>query len=102
VKKSMMSERRSVKVPEGASTLRCTTGPLPVLPGQYEIGCSVHSEQRAMYYVQPRVVGALVITEGPETRRGDAYFSPTVRFGPVHVPFQLNLEPQSSRTRFIP
>ena len=90
---SMMSERTSVKVPEGASTLRCTTGPLPLLPGQYEIWFSVHSEQRAMYYLQPRVVGALVITEGPETRRGDAYFSATGGFGPVHVPFQLDLEP---------
>jgi ABC-type polysaccharide/polyol phosphate transport system ATPase subunit len=90
---SMLSQRKSVKVPEGTSTLRCTTGPLPLLPGQYEIWFSVHSEQRAMYYLQPRVVGALVITEGPETRRGDAYFSATGGFGPVHVPFRLDLEP---------
>jgi ABC-type polysaccharide/polyol phosphate transport system ATPase subunit len=92
---SMMSQRKSMKVPEGTSILRCTTGPLPLLPGQYEIWFSVHSEQRAMYYVQPRVVGALVITEGPETRRGDAYFSATGGFGPVHVPFRLDLEPSA-------
>jgi ABC-2 type transport system ATP-binding protein len=92
---SMMSERTSVKVRDGASTLRCTTGPLPLLPGQYEIWFSVHSEQRAMYYVQPRVVGALVITEGPETRRGDAHFSSTGGFGSVHVPFRLDLQPNT-------
>ena len=92
---SMMSERTSVKVPEGASTLTCSTGPLPLLPGQYEVWFSVHSEHRAMYYVQPRVVGALVITEGPETRWGDAYFSATGGFGPVHVPFRLDLEPSA-------
>jgi homopolymeric O-antigen transport system ATP-binding protein len=90
---SMMSERTSVKVQEGASTLTCSTGPLPLLPGQYEIWFSVHSEHRAMYYVQPRVIGALVITEGPQTRRGDAYFSATGGFGPVHVPFRLDIEP---------
>ena len=45
-----------------------------------------------MYYVQPRVVGALVVTEGPEARRGDALFSATEGFGPVHVPFRLDLE----------
>jgi ABC-type polysaccharide/polyol phosphate transport system ATPase subunit len=93
---SMMSERTSVKVPGGASTLRCTTGPLPLLPGQYEIWFAVHSEQRAMYYVQPRVVGALVITEGPYTRRGDVYFSATSGFGPVHVPFRLDLGPSAA------
>jgi ABC-type polysaccharide/polyol phosphate transport system ATPase subunit len=59
---SMMSERTAVKVQEGSSTLTCSTGPLPLLPGQYEIWFSVHSEHRAMYYVQPRIVGALVIT----------------------------------------
>jgi ABC-type polysaccharide/polyol phosphate transport system ATPase subunit len=89
---SMMSERTSVKVEEGSSTLRCSTGPMPLLPGQYEIWFSVHSQHRAMYYVQPRVVGALVITEGPETRRGDTYFSSTGGFGPVHVPFRLEVE----------
>jgi ABC-type glutathione transport system ATPase component len=90
---SMMSERTSVKVQEGSSTLTCSTGPLPLLPGQYEIWFSVHSEHRAMYYVQPRVVGALVITVGPETRRGDAYFSATGGYGPVHVAFRLDVEP---------
>jgi ABC-type polysaccharide/polyol phosphate transport system ATPase subunit len=93
---SMMSERTSVKVLEGSSTLTCSTGPLPLLPGQYEIWFSVHSEHRAMYYVQPRVVGALVVSEGPETRRGDAYFSATGGFGPVHVPFRLDIEPGDS------
>jgi homopolymeric O-antigen transport system ATP-binding protein len=86
---SMLSGRSSVKVPKGSSRLTCRTGPLPLLPGQYEIWFSVHSEHRAVYYVQPRVVGALVITKGPETRRGDAYFGATGGFGPVHVPFRL-------------
>jgi Wzt C-terminal domain len=90
---SMMSERTSVKLQEGTSILTCSTGSLPLLPGQYEIWFSVHSEHRAVYYVQPRVVGALVITDGPETRRGDAYFSATGGFGPVHVPFRLDVEP---------
>jgi lipopolysaccharide transport system ATP-binding protein len=90
---SMMSERTSIKVQEGANTLNCSTGPLPLLPGQYEVWFSVHSEHRAMYYVQPRVVGALVVTDGPETRRGDAFFSATGGFGPVHVPFRLDVEP---------
>ena len=40
-----------------------------------------------------QAVGALVITEGPETRRGDALFSATEGFGPVHVPFRLEVEP---------
>jgi len=94
---SMLSERTSVKVPKGSSTLRCETGPLPLLPGQYEIWLSVHSEQRAMYYLQPRVVGALVITDGPEERRGDAYFSATRGFGPVHVPFRLKVQSKHSQ-----
>jgi ABC-type glutathione transport system ATPase component len=90
---SMMSERKSVKVQAGTSTLTCSTGPLPLLPGQYEIWFSVHSDNRAVYYVQPQVVGALVVTGGPEARRGDAYFSATGGFGPVHVPFRLEVDP---------
>ena len=93
---SMLSERTSVKVPKGSSILTCSTGPLPLLPGQYNVWFAVHSEQRALYYVQPRVVGALVITDGPETRRGDIYFSATYGFGPVHVPFRLHVEPVDS------
>ena len=89
---SMLSDRTSVTLPQGQSMVKCSTDPLPLLPGQYEIWFSVHSARRAMYYVQPRVVGALVITEGPETRRGDALFSTTGGFGPVHVPFRLNVE----------
>ena len=93
---SMLSERTSAKMPKGVSTLICSTGPLPLLPGQYEVWLTVHSEHRAMYYLQPRVVGALMITEGPDARWGDAYFATTYNFGPVHVPFQLDVEPSDS------
>ena len=53
----------------------------------------MHSEHRAMCYMQPRVIGQLVIAEGPRCW-SVSRLSATGGFDPVDVPF---LDRTSSR-----
>jgi lipopolysaccharide transport system ATP-binding protein len=89
---SMLSDRTSVALPRGGSVIRCAFGPVPLLPGQYEVWFAVNSGERATYYLEPRVVGTLVLTEGPEARRGDALFAQTGGYGPVYTEHRITVE----------
>jgi ABC-type polysaccharide/polyol phosphate transport system ATPase subunit len=88
---SMLSEGRSVSLTSGRHTLRCSAAAVPLLPSAYEIWFSAYSSERAVYYAQPRIVGTLVISDGPDNRRKDLLVARTGGFGPVCVPYEIEV-----------
>ena len=88
---SMLNERRQVAVSEGVHTLRCEVPSLPLLPGSYEVWMSVHAAQRASHYLEQRIIGTLLVSEGPA---GSAVSSlaQSGTYGPIHVPFSLTVD----------
>jgi ABC-type polysaccharide/polyol phosphate transport system ATPase subunit len=103
---SMLSEGRSIPLPAGSHTLRCDVSSLPLLPSAYEIWFSALSAERASYFAEPQVVGTLLVSDGPENRPNDLLFARTGGFGPVSVPYEMdvferpggNTDPRPSRS----
>jgi ABC-type polysaccharide/polyol phosphate transport system ATPase subunit len=92
---TMLSTDESVTLRPGLHRVQCAVPSLPLLPGAYELWASVTSARKANYYLHPRVVDTVVVTDGPADRALDARFATTVGFGPVHVPFTMTVKPVS-------
>ncbi len=88
---SMLSEGRHVALASGRHKLVCALDTLPLLPSAYEIWFSATSATRALYYCHPRVVGTLLVGDGPADRRRDLLFAQTGGFGPIHVPYVMEV-----------
>jgi ABC-type polysaccharide/polyol phosphate transport system ATPase subunit len=88
---SMLSQGRSTPLQSGRHTVRCSVPALPLLPSAYEVWFSALSAERAAYYAEPAVVGTLLVSDGPEYRRNDLLFARTGGFGPVSVPYEMEL-----------
>jgi lipopolysaccharide transport system ATP-binding protein len=88
---SMLSQGRSAHLAAGRHTLRCSVKELPLLPSAYEVWFSALSGERASYYAEPAVVGTLLVSGGPEHRRNDLLFARTGGFGPVSVPYEMEV-----------
>jgi ABC-type polysaccharide/polyol phosphate transport system ATPase subunit len=93
---SMLSQGRSVSLSRGVHTVRCVVRSLPLLPSAYEVWFSALSRERATYYAEPSVVGTLLVSEGPKYRRNDLLFARTGGFGPVCVPYEIEVEQQEA------
>lgn len=89
---SMLAARHQEEVTVGPHTLSCHLPSLPLLPGTYELWMSVHSAQRASHYMEQRIIGTLLVSEGPEASTTSA-LAQSGAYGPVHVPFDLCLDP---------
>lgn len=89
---TMLSREESVALPVGRHRLLCRTGPLPLLPGSYEMLLVASSESKALNYLEPKIIGMLMISEGPEERRRDQLFPRTGGFGPVYVDYEMRVE----------
>lgn len=88
---SMLHARRQEEVAIGPHTLRCSLPSLPLLPGTYELWMSVHSALRASHYMEQRIIGTLLVSEGPAST--SSALAQSGAYGPIHVPFDLRLDP---------
>lgn len=84
---TMLSTGQTVDLSPGTHEVVCTTGSVPILPGSYEMLMVVSAATKALNYLEPRVIGVLVISEGPEDRKRDLMFPRGGGFGPVCVDF---------------
>jgi ABC-type polysaccharide/polyol phosphate transport system ATPase subunit len=93
---TMLSTNESVALTAGLHRVCCEVSSLPLLPGAYELWATVTSATRLHHYLDPRVVGTIVVTDGPTGRAFDARFVTSQGFGPVHVPFSMTVKPVSA------
>lgn len=90
---SSLSAARPLTLAKGSSRLTVYIPSLPLLPGTYELVFSATCAVTASYYTDPRVVTTFFVSSGPSERQGDLWFASTPSYGPIHVPFQIRLEP---------
>lgn len=84
-----LSQRgEGVSLRQGLNKIVCNLRSLPLYPGNYELMFVAGSTVKAVNYVSPMVIGMLIVSEGPEGRRGDV-FSGKGGFGPVSVDFDF-------------
>ncbi len=98
---SMLSTGKSIQLAAGRQTLVCRLQSVPLLPSAYEIWFSALSSERAIYYTQPRPVGTLFIADGPKNRRKDLLFARTGGFGPVCVPYDMEVSTPNASTEAL-
>lgn len=88
---TMLSTGQTVDLNPGRHTVVCSTGPVPILPGSYEMLIVISSSTKALNFMEPRVIGVLSITEGPANRKRDLLFPRAGGFGPVCVDFEYEV-----------
>jgi lipopolysaccharide transport system ATP-binding protein len=81
----------ATRIRRGRHRLACEIPSLPLLPGTYEVWFAASSERKALHYLHPRVIGTVVVTNGPPDRRLTAHYATSTGFGPVYVPFRMEL-----------
>jgi energy-coupling factor transporter ATP-binding protein EcfA2 len=89
---SMISENRCVSLAAGTHRVTCRLESLPLLPSAYEVWFSALSAEKGAYYFHPRPVGTFFVVDGPAERRRDAMFATTGGFGPLHVPYIMEID----------
>jgi ABC-type polysaccharide/polyol phosphate transport system ATPase subunit len=94
---TMLSYDESVALTPGRHRVQCDASSIPLLPGAYELWATVSSATKVRYYLDPRNIGTVVVTDGPASRSGDARFVTSQGFAPVHVPFKMTVEALGSR-----
>jgi len=85
----------ATSVARGTHRLVCEIPSLPLLPGTYEVWFAASSAKKAVHFLHPRVIGTVVVTTGPPERRLATHYATSTGFGPVYVPFRMELTERS-------
>jgi ABC-type polysaccharide/polyol phosphate transport system ATPase subunit len=81
----------AMRIGEGDHHLVCEIPSLPLLPGTYEVWFVASSASKAVHFLYPRVIGTVIVTEGPPDRRLAGHYATSTAFGPVYVPFEMEV-----------
>lgn len=89
---TQLSTGNSTDLPAGRHKWTVKTGPIPLLPGSYETLIAIGSTTRTRNYMEPRIFGLLVVSDGPSNRKRDQLFVKDAGFGPICVDFDMKVE----------
>lgn len=88
---TQLSSGASISLLPGRHRWTITSGPIPLLPGSYETLMAIGSTSRTRNYMEPRIFGLLVVSEGPPDRKRDQLFAQDAGFGPICVDFDMEV-----------